>query len=125
MAEKERFELEFPLNSSQRILYERIGTAEGLAEWFADNVNVEGDRFIFTWEGVQETAILEDHKEGEYIRFRWESEEEVYFQLWIVTDEITGDCTLRITDHAEPEDLEASKELWNSQVEELRHLLGA
>ncbi len=127
MSEKQLFELEFQINTTRGVLYREIGTPEGLAEWFADDVNIEGDRYTFKWEGDEEHAILLGQQEDEYIRFHWESDEEAdsYFQLRISQDPLTKDLALIITDFAEPEELEGAKTLWESQVDGLRHAIGA
>ena len=43
-----KYELEYTLNCSPKVLFSRLSTPEGLCEWFADDVNVEGDIFTFT-----------------------------------------------------------------------------
>jgi hypothetical protein len=40
-------------------------------------------------------------------------------------DELTGDVALFITDHVEPEDKEGTIELWDQQVDVLKHGLGS
>ena len=36
---KIKFELEFPIHASPKMLYQYFATPSGLSEWFADNVN--------------------------------------------------------------------------------------
>ncbi len=118
--------MEFPMNSSAGVLYNRISTPEGLSEWFCENVRVEGERYFFEWCGREEAAFLLSHKKDDHIRFRWEEDEEgSFFQFRIEVDELTGDLVLLISDHIEPEEFEASKELWDWQVEVLKRVLGA
>ena len=45
-----QFEMEFPIQVSQKLLYQYISTPSGLSEWFADNVNSRGEKFAFIWE---------------------------------------------------------------------------
>ena len=123
---KEKFELEYGLNTSPRIIYNRLSTASGLSEWFADEVSVNGDVFVFNWEGsIQEATVLKK-KDKELVRFKWvdDEEDESYFEFKLRKDELTGDMALIITDFADPEDVEDSKELWNTQIETLKHNLG-
>jgi hypothetical protein len=40
-----KFELEYTLNCSPKVLFSRLSTPEGLGEWFAEQVNVDGDLF--------------------------------------------------------------------------------
>lgn len=127
MAEKQRYELEFVINTTRRVLYQQIITPEGLAEWFADDVKTESDNYFFSWEGDEESAILIEQREEELVRFQWEEEKEegTYFQFKINVDPVTNELALIITDFAEAEELEGAQYLWESQVEDLRHTIGA
>ncbi|MFB6257331.1 MAG: START-like domain-containing protein [Flavobacteriales bacterium] len=126
MAYKERYELEFILHTTRGVLYKQISTPSGLAEWFADDVKVEEDRFIFMWEDEEERAVLLEEKGEEFIRFRWEGDEaDHYFEFRIRIDPLTEELALIITDFSEPEELDANKELWSSQIDGLRHSIGA
>jgi hypothetical protein len=58
MTEKIKYEIEFPIRSSLRILYNQISTASGLSEWFADNVNLSDKIYTFFWDGDQQNAEL-------------------------------------------------------------------
>lgn len=127
MAElKEKFELEFIIKTSPSILYNRLSTPSGLSEWFSDDVNVKGNIYSFIWDGTSQDAKLISKKESKYIRFRWlEEEEETYFEFSIDVDELTGDTALVIADFAEKDDKEDAIELWNQQVDQLKHGLGS
>ena len=49
MSDRIKFEMEFPIKVSQKLLFQYISTPSGLSEWFADNVNSRGEIFIFIW----------------------------------------------------------------------------
>ena len=87
------YQLEYPLNSSIKILYERLSTISGLSEWFADDVNINREGiYTFTWEGSSQEAKLISKKKGDHIRFRWlDSEEDEFFEFKIQIDELTSD----------------------------------
>jgi len=122
------YELEYPIHSSIKILYERLSTPSGLSEWFADDVNVNRDGiYTFTWEGSSQDAVLISKKKGEHIRFRWlDSEEDEYFEFRIQIDELTSDVSLIVTDFAEDEDdKEDATNLWDTQIDNLKHLIGS
>jgi hypothetical protein len=122
-----KFELEYTINCSPKVLFSRLCTPEGLGEWFADNVNVDGDLFKFYWGTVASEARLSAIKENRMVRFEWmdiENEDENYFEFQINIDELTGDLALIITDFADPEEKEDAISLWNSQVTDLKRLLG-
>jgi len=119
--------LEYTLNCSPKVLFSRLSTPEGLGEWFADNVNVDGDIFTFFWNNSESKARLSALKDNKLVRFEWlnlENEEENYFEFLINIDELTGDLALIVSDYAEPDDKEDSMNLWNSQVADLKRLLG-
>ncbi len=121
-----KVELEFIFNSSERILFNRLSTASGLSEWFADDVTVRDNVFTFIWEGVEEKAELINKKDLQYVRFKWlDSEENTYFEFKIQSDALTKDIALIITDFAIDDEKEEVIDLWESQINELKHILGA
>ena len=122
------YELEYPIHSSIKILYERLSTLSGLSEWFADDVNVNREGiYTFTWEGSSQDAVLISKKKGEHIRFRWlDSEEDEYFEFRIQIDELTNDVSLIVSDLADDEDdKEDATNLWDTQIDNLKHLIGS
>ena len=129
MDEKVKYELEFPITSSPQLLYQYISTPSGLSEWFADNVNSRGEFFTFIWNDTEEKARLSSKKSGEKVKFRWiddsNNDSEYYFELRILVDEITKDVSLMVVDFAEDDDMAESKQLWENQVSDLKHVLGS
>lgn len=123
--DKEKYSIEFTLNTSPKLIYARISTPSGLSEWFADNVQINGKNFNFFWDNSEQVAKLLMKKVNEYVRFQWiDDEEDTYFEFRITKDELTGDVALVITDFAEADEIEDSKDLWDSQVSELRRAIG-
>jgi uncharacterized protein YndB with AHSA1/START domain len=129
MSFKVRYEIEFPINSSPQLLYQYISSPSGLQEWFADKVNSRGDFFTFEWNDSQEYARLASKKTGEKIKFKWIDENkkdtEYYFEIRILEDELTKDVSLLIVDFAEEDELDESKQLWENQVSDLKHVIGS
>jgi len=124
---KKKIQLEYTLNSSPKILFSRLSTPGGLSEWFADDVNVNGNTYVFFWEGEEFKADVVQKRENKYIRFRWhdaEDQESSCFEFRISMDDLTGDVALIIIDFVDEEDMDSSIELWNSQVDKLKHVLG-
>jgi uncharacterized protein YndB with AHSA1/START domain len=124
---KMKFELEYTLNSSPKVLFSRLSTPEGLCEWFADNVTVDGDLFSFYWDKSVSKARLSALKENKLVRFEWvdrEEEEANFFEFRINIEELTGDVALIITDFTEPDEKEDATSLWDSQITDLKRLLG-
>jgi len=126
MAEKKKLELEYTFNSSPKILFHRLSTADGLAEWFADDVYVKGKVFTFIWEGNEQKAELIHKKESTSVKFRWleETDKELFFEFRISVDDLTGDVALVITDFTEDDEMDDTMELWDTQISELKHIIG-
>lgn len=125
---KQKVQYEYPMHCLSEILYEYLATAEGLSEWFADNVEEKGDDFYFSWgSDSEEKATLIRYKPESFVRFRWEEDEGTknYFEMAIVIDEITEDLALMITDFAEEGDEEENRLYWENLVENLKIKLGA
>jgi uncharacterized protein YndB with AHSA1/START domain len=124
---RSRFELEYTLNCPTRVLFDRLSTPEGLAEWFADNVTVNGDVFTFFWAKVEARARLAHIRENKSVRFEWldfADTENNYFEFKIVIHELTNDTALMITDHADDDEIEDAKDLWDNQISYLKKVLG-
>jgi uncharacterized protein YndB with AHSA1/START domain len=126
MDDKVKFKLEFVIQSSPQLLYQYLSTPSGLSEWFADNVNSRGEKFIFIWDGSEEEAKLLKRKSEEFVKFAWEDAEDgVFFEMKIIVDEITKDVSLFITDFADEDEVEEAKMLWTNQVSDLKQVLGS
>lgn len=124
---KEKYELEFPIHASPKLLFQYLSTPSGLSEWYADNVNSRGELFTFIWDGSEEEAKLLTKKADDKIKFQWMEDEgeDYYFELRIQVDEITKDVSLMVTDFADEDDLEEGKMLWENQISDLKKVLGS
>ncbi|MEG3659069.1 START-like domain-containing protein [Arenibacter palladensis] len=126
MSDKIKFEVEFVIQSSPQLLYQYISTPSGLSEWFADNVNSRGEMFNFIWDGSEEQAKLLKRKSDEFVKFTWIAEEDdSFFEMRIIVDEITKDVSLFITDFAYDDEVDEAKMLWENQVSSLKQVLGS
>jgi uncharacterized protein YndB with AHSA1/START domain len=122
-----KLELEYTLNCSPKVLFSRLSTPDGLGEWFADKVDADGDLFTFSWSNSESKARLVAIKENKLVRFEWtdiDNEESNYFEFQINMDELTGDLALIICDFAEENEKEDAVSLWDSQITDLKRLLG-
>ena len=126
MSEKIKYELEFPIHASPNMLYQYISSASNLSEWFADNVNSRGKIFSFFWDGVEEKAELISFKSNKYVRFKWlDNDDDSFFEINIVVDELTKDVSLVVFDFAEEDEVEEGKMLWESQISDLKQVIGS
>lgn len=127
---KNKFEIEYILNSATRVLFSRLSTPEGLSEWFAEDVQINGDLFSFYWDDTEHMAELTLLKDNKQVRFKWinsdekDEKDERYFEFRLNIDDLTGDVALLITDFAEDNEREDAINLWDTQIAELRNVLG-
>ena len=129
MSEKVKIELEFPVKASPGMLFPFLSTPSGLSEWFCDDVNSRGEIFTFFWDGTEETAKMIKKKNEKFIQFRWlndvEDGSKDFFEFKIQVDELTHDVSLIVTDHVEEDEVDESSRLWESQIQQLFHIIGS
>ncbi|WP_294672108.1 START-like domain-containing protein [uncultured Fluviicola sp.] len=129
MTKKEQFELEYVLKTSPRVLDKLLSTPDGLSEWFADDVIVKDDMYTFHWDGSEEQARLISKKAGEYIKWQWlndeEDELETFFEMKYTIDPMTKVVILTVSDFAERTEKDEIVRLWESQISDLRRVIGA
>lgn len=124
---KERMTMEFQVNSAPNVLYELLSTPSGFSEWYCDDVNVRGDQYTFVWNGEEEPTTMIGRKLGEVIRFHRNDDEDeaAFFEFRIRIDAMTNEVALIVTDHAWPQEVEDTRNLWTSQIANLVRVLGA
>jgi uncharacterized protein YndB with AHSA1/START domain len=126
MNEKEKIRLEYVFDKiSRNSLWDYLSTPTGLAGWFADDVSIRGNNYLFTWNRHTQEAEKTVASNHSFIRFRWLDEDPgAYFEFRIRTTEITGSTSLEITDFVEPEEKQEAISLWESQIKTLKRTLG-
>ena len=124
---RKRIELEYIFSSSVKVLYSRLSTPAGLAEWFADDVIQKGNQFIFVWNKTEQSATLVEAKPYSRVRFVWDDaeDEDEYFEFEIHVEPLTGDVALIITDFVDEDEENDSISVWDKQIESLHRNLGA
>lgn len=125
MTEKVKVQFEYVINCSPRMLFNRLSTASGLAEWFADDVRIRGKIFTFIWEGNEQEAEMTLKKDNRHVRFNWLDDENTFFEFRINQDELTSDVSLHVIDFSEEDEVEETRDLWNMQISELKRALGS
>jgi hypothetical protein len=126
MSKKVLYTLEYPVRCSPRILYEFLRTPAGLQEWFADQVDERDGVFSFSWNGNAEKAQLVESEEDKSVKFHWlTSAKDEYFELSIDRSEVTNQTILVIKDFADKKEIKDQSQLWEYQVKDLFHRLGA
>lgn len=127
MAQKKQpFTIERTFRSSPAILYDFLTTPSGLIQWFSDSADLNGDVYTFGWNGDEQTAEVLSFDEEEYIRLRWEDEEDdkAFFEYRIKKNEITGETILYVTDYAYKDEIKETISLWESQLNDLKKCIG-
>ena len=129
MVTKRKIELEYLLKTSVKVFENLIFIPSGLAEWFADDVNVKEDIYTFHWDGSNEQAKLLSKKVGSFIKWQWLEDYknglDTFFEISYKVDEMTKALVLSIVDYAYEEDYDEVKMLWEASVQELKRVLGA
>jgi uncharacterized protein YndB with AHSA1/START domain len=123
---KQMFTLEVPVRCSPTILFEFLSTPNGLQEWFADKVDQKEDTFFFSWNGAVDEADRVAYEENDYVRYRWDYyDDEEYFEFKITQSPVTNETILQITDFADKIDIKDQQQLWNTQINDLKHRIGS
>lgn len=137
---KIKFEEEYEMRASQKLLYPYINTASGLAQWFADDVVIDEDKiFHFHWNDEQQAARLAAKRRDQYVRFEYlpasddgrvkdveEGSELPYVEFYLEKSELTQSVFLRVVDCTNGiDDEEELQDLWDGMVTTLRETVGA
>ena len=122
---KKKFELEYALNTSAKVIFPRLSTPGGLSEWFADNVTIKGKVYTFVWDGTEQKAEQTLIRENVVVKYEWIDENnKTFFEFRLKTDELTSELALLITDFVEDDEKEETIDLWDSQISKLKQTIG-
>jgi hypothetical protein len=132
MAKKRLFTADYEIHASIKMLYPYIQTAGGLAEWFADDVNINNSdkTYTFFWDNEEHKAKQIAHRTNHFARFEFlpENDDDVkdpsYFELRLEFNEMTQSVYLKVFDYSDFDDLKELEGLWESLVETLRKTVG-
>jgi uncharacterized protein YndB with AHSA1/START domain len=125
---REQVVIEYPINCSPSILFNYISNASGLQEWFAHKVTTKSRTdFVFQFDDGEETkATLLKSVNNKLSRFKWENTaDEEFMELEIIVDELTEDVAIKVTEFCNTDEKREIEELWHSQFETLRDVVGA
>jgi uncharacterized protein YndB with AHSA1/START domain len=124
-AKRTLFKIEFLFRTSTTIVYQFLTTPACLVRWFCDEVDIDNNKFTFTWNGYAEIANLIEDWEDELLRFEWEDADPTeYLEFLITKSPITEETVLTITDFSEPGGVQKAKQLWESQIRQMRTAMG-
>ncbi|MFV0289577.1 MAG: START-like domain-containing protein [Mangrovibacterium sp.] len=122
-----KIKLECALNCSVSVLFKRLSTPSGLAEWFADEVKQNDEIFTFKWKDYSQSAERIEYRLNEMVCFQWIDGDNpgAKFEFTVQSLELTNDVALIVTDCVDPSDEDSQKELWETQLAHLKRVLGA
>lgn len=132
MSGKKLFTADFEVHASIKMLYPYIQTASGLAEWFADDVNINNVKktFIFIWDNEEHHARMVAHRTHHFVKFEFLPEhgddeaDPSYFELRLEFNELTQSVFLKVLDYSDFDDQGELQDLWEGLVENLRKTVG-
>ena len=129
--EKTKFAHEYEINASKKMLYPYFTTASGLAQWFADDVNLDEDNiFNFIWEGEDHKAKLVSHRTNSFARFiflepdKTEGDDPDWVEFKIELNEMTQTTFIRIQEYNDFDDKEEQAEVWEGLLHTLKETVG-
>ncbi|MFY0626857.1 MAG: ATPase [Reichenbachiella sp.] len=124
---KFKFVGEYEFRASKKMLYNYLSTASGLAQWFADDVNIRDDKNLsIIWDGEENIAKMVSHRTNSQIRFEFivEDDDPNYVEFKIDVNELTQAVFIRVTDYSEMDDEQELEELWEHLMADLREIVG-
>lgn len=117
-----RVKLEYSFQCPSKIIYDRIASASGLAEWYADDVQVNDDLFKFIWADMQECYKLVGKKANQYVNFQHAEHQDQILEFSLDTDAYSGHALLKVVLDSDEEDIE---ELFDCSIANLKTLIGS
>ncbi|MDO4790289.1 MAG: START-like domain-containing protein [Porphyromonas sp.] len=115
---------------SIKSLWNQISTANGLADWFAYNVEKEANQFTFFWDKrSMSVAFLVDSDPERFISFQWEEPasdgvEVSFLSFEIVKAEISGAVSLLVRDDELSTGDPSANAIWSKHISQLKKSLG-
>ncbi len=129
--EKTKFAFEYEINASKKMLYPYFTTASGLAQWFADDVNVDEDNiYNFIWEGEDHKAKMVSHRTNSFAKFvfiepdKSDGDDPNWVEFKIDLNEMTQTTFIKIQEYTEFDDKEEQAEVWEGLLHNLKETVG-
>ncbi len=129
--EKHRFTAEYELRASSRMLFPYFTTPAGLAQWFADDVSINGGKiYNFTWDGSPHYAKITAQRLNKYVRFEFldddqrDADDPNFIEFKLDMNEMTQSSFLKITDYSDANEAGDLHELWENLMASLRETVG-
>ena len=121
--ERAKITVEYLLRASPTILYQFFTTPSNLVRWFCDGADIDAQRvYTFSWNGYEEKAKLVEDIENEIVRFAWTDEDRQgeYLEFKLAISPMTNETILTITDFCDSDEVDEHRDLWDSQIKQLK-----
>ena len=131
MIAKKKYNIEYEIRSSPKILFNFISTPNGLAQWFADDVNLDPQKnFVFIWDNQKSPAKKTIQKLNQQVKYEFiskdpkDNDDPSYIEFNLEESELTQTSFLKIIDYSEIESEQDMQELYQSLVHNLKEIVG-
>lgn len=121
---------EFEFKASKKMLYPYLASASGLAQWFADDVNIDEDKMLTViWDGEENKAKMVAHRTNSLVKIEFLPTDENdhnpnYVEFKLDMSDMTQSVFVQVTDYSEMEDKEELAELWENLMHKLKEIVG-
>ena len=113
------------------MLFPYFTTPAGLAQWFADDVSINGGKiYNFTWDGSPHYAKITAQRLNKYVRFEFlddnqrDAADPNFIEFKLDMNEMTQSSFLKITDYSDTNEAGDLHELWENLMASLRETVG-
>jgi uncharacterized protein YndB with AHSA1/START domain len=128
---KFKFNTEFELRASPKVLFTYLSTASGLQQWFCEKaINIDSHTIDMVWDGEHHLAKIVSLRLNKSVKFDFvkegeESKDHNYLELKLETSDLTQSTYLKITDYSENDDVNELQELWEEFMYKLKVIVGS
>ena len=121
-----KIDLEYIFKASPTILYNFLTTPAYLVRWFCDEVDILGETYTFVWQGYEQEAKLISDVEDKYLKFEWiePDYEGEYLEYKITVSPVTNETILTISDFCDDDEKASQRQLWDSQIKQMKTEMG-
>lgn len=127
---KTKYEGEFEFNASKKMLYPYLSTASGLAQWFADDVNINktDNTLSFFWDGYETKGAIVAQRVLSYVKIEFvdddAEDDPSYLEFRLDMNELTQAVFLKVTDYSDMDDVEEMGEIWENLIVKFKEIVG-
>lgn len=128
---KNKFITDYQINASKKIVFSYLSTASGLAEWFADDVNINEDKhYVFHFDNENHYARLVSIRSNLHVKFEFydpnnpDEEDKAYLEFKLEENDLTQTLFVTVIDYSDEYDEEESYAIWDGLMGRLKELIG-